>query len=142
MFYSNILSSIEFQDCLKVCVCRDQIYLPSGNHAIKLLEPLNSGGLLKSVSSLENNNSDTDVKMYELKAKSIITTEESDNVFLPFNGDYTIENIVLDCQQVRFGIWVKGGTITLKNCRLIGGKSSSTGIGIVVAGNIFYNFLH
>lgn len=89
---------------------------------------------------MENNKTDNDVQMNVLKTKSIIMTEDSDNVFLSFNGDYTIENIVLDCQQVRFGILVKGGTITLKSCRLIGDKSSSTGIGIVVAGDIFSTF--
>lgn len=126
-----------FQDCLKVCVSRDQIYLPSGTQSIKLLQPLNSSGSLKSISPLENNKASVDLTETNEKI-TIVTTEESDNVFLSFNGDYTIENIVLDCKNVRFGIWVKGGTITLKNCHLIGDQSSSTCIGIVVAGEILF----
>lgn len=125
------------QDCLKVCVSRDQIYLPNGLHNIKLLEPLNSNGLLKAIATLENNNAEFDINSLEPKNKSIVTTEESDNVFLSFDGDYTIENVILDSRQVRLGIWIKGGTITLRNCRLIGDKSSSTNIGIAIAGNFF-----
>lgn len=128
---------VQFQDCLKESHTRDQIYLPSGQHSIKLLEPLNSGGLLKAVSTVHNNKANIVSNFSESKdIKSVITTEERDNVFLSFNGDYTIENVILDCRQVRFGIWIKGGTVTLKNCQLIGDKSSSTGIGIVIAGDI------
>lgn len=104
-----------FQNCLKLCMPRDYIYLPPGQHSVKWLEPLNSSGLLKAVTT------------------ATITTEESDNVLLSINGDYTIENVILDCQQVRFGIWNKSGTITLKNCQLIGDRSSS-GIGIAITG--------
>lgn len=72
------------------------------------------------------------------KDYTVLTTEETENVFLCFNGDYTIENVILDCRQARFGILIKGGTVTLKNCHLIGDRSSSTGIGIFVAGNEFF----
>lgn len=119
---------------MKVSVSRDYIYLPSIRHTIRLVEPLNSGGLLKAVYGEENNKIDSDSKILESMEKPIITPEESDNVFLSFNGDYTIENVILDCRQVRVGIWIKGGTVTLKNCRLIGDRKSSTGVGIAIAG--------
>lgn len=67
---------------------------------------------------------------------TVLTTEETENVFLCFNGDYTMENVILDCRQARFGILVKAGTVTLKNCHLIGDRSSSTGIGIFVTGKL------
>lgn len=117
-----------------MCASRDYIYLPTGRHSIKWLEPLNSGGLLKAITSVENNK--TDSNGLESKENAIVTTEESDNVFLSFNGDYTIENVILDCRQVRVGIWTKGGTVTLKNCQLVGDRSSSVGIGIVIAGKM------
>lgn len=71
------------------------------------------------------------------KDYTVLTTEETENVFLCFNGDYTIENMILDCRHARFGILIKGGTVTLKNCHLIGDRSSSTGIGIFIAGKAF-----
>ena len=124
------------QDCLKTCAPRDYIYLPSGRHSIKWLEPLNAGGLIKAISGAENNKIAFDSNVLQSNEKAIFTCEESDNIFLSFNGDYTIENVVIDCQQVRVGIWTKGGTVTLKNCQLIGDRSSSTGIGIAIAGKM------
>lgn len=119
-----------------MCSPRDCIYLPCGQHSFKWQEPLNSGGLLKAVCSTENNKIEYDDSNLESKDNAIIKAEESDNVFLTFNGDYTIENVIIDCRQVRFGIWNKSGTITLKNCQLIGDPTTSTGIGIVIAGKL------
>lgn len=121
---------------MKVCVSRDYIYLPPGRHDIKLLEPLNSNGLLKAVSAEENSNTELDANAIDMmNNKTVVTSEESDNVFLMFNGDYQIENMILDCRHVRIGICAKGGTVTLKNCQLIGDRSSSTAIGIGIAGD-------
>lgn len=125
------------QDCLKTSAPRDYIYLPSGRHCIKWLEPLNAGGLIKAISGAENNKIALDSNnILESNEKSIVTSEEIDNIFLSFNGDYTMENVIIDCRQVRVGIWTKGGTITLRNCQLIGDRSSSTGIGIAIAGKM------
>lgn len=111
-----------------MCISRDHIYLPTGRHNIKWLEPLNSGGLLRAVSTnMENNKVENDINVLEPKEKTIVTTEESENVFLSLN-------VILDCRQVRFGIWNKCGAITIKNCQLIGDRSSSTAVGIVIAG--------
>ncbi|XP_031623409.1 protein nessun dorma isoform X2 [Contarinia nasturtii] len=122
------------KDCLKMCTPRDYIYLPPGRHSVKWVDPLNSGGLLKAVSALENNKADGDINMIDSKEMAIVTTEESGSVFLSADGDYTIENVILDCQQVRLGIWIKSGTLTLRNCQLFGNRSS-TGIGIAITEN-------
>lgn len=114
---------------------RDQIYLPTGQQSIKLLEPLNSGGLLKAVACMDTNKTlEFDIDALEPSDCTVLASKESENVFVCFNGDYTIENLILDCRQVRFGVLIKGGIVTLKNCHLIGDRSSSTGIGIFVTG--------
>lgn len=119
-----------------MCASRDHIYIPTSRHTIRLLESLNSGGILKGISNEENNKPDFDSsKALESNEKSIIASEGNVNMLMSFNGDYTIENVIIDCRQVRFGIWIKEGTVILKNCRLIGDSKSSTGIGIVIAGN-------
>lgn len=74
------------------------------------------------------------------KDYTLLATEEMENVLFCFDGDYTIENVILDCRRVRFGILVKSGTVTLKNCHLIGDRSSSTGVGIFVSGK-FLSYL-
>lgn len=83
----------------------------------------------------ENKAIEFDIKTAVPKDYTILVTEETENVFLCFNGDYTMENIILDCRQVRFGILIKAGTLTLKNCHLIGDRTSYTGVGIFVSGN-------
>lgn len=134
--------SFSLQDCLKVCASNDHIYLPPSRHTIRVLEPLNSGGLFTAIYSEENNKIEFDCKLLESNEKPILATDESDNVFLSFNGDYTIENLILDCRQVRIGIWVKAGTVTFKNCRLIGDHKSSTGVGIAIAGKFLMLVLY
>lgn len=130
------------QDCFKTCKSRDHIYLPVGQHSIKLLEPLNSGGLLKAIACMDANKAlEFNIETSASNDHSVLTTEEAENVFMCFNGDYTMENVILDCRQARFGILVKAGTVTLKNCHLIGDRSSSTGIGIFVTGKFQTKFL-
>lgn len=92
--------------------------------------------MIKAISGAENNKIAFDTNVLESNEKAIVASEEVDNIFLSFNGDYTIENVIIDCQLVRVGIWTKGGTITLRNCQLIGDRSSSTGIGIAIAGKV------
>lgn len=116
-----------------MCESRDHIFIPPGLHSIKLLEPLNSNGHLEAIDNDENKES-----LLDATKNAILTCEENDIVFLTFNGDYTLENVTLDCRNVRLGIWCKYGTVTLKNCYLIGELNSSTSTGINIAGKITY----
>lgn len=104
--------------------------MPFGKHPIKLIEPLNSNGYIRAIDNDENKESPLDSTN-----NAVIACEENDSVLLTFNGDYTIESVTFDCRNVRLGIWCKSGTITLKNCCLIGDNKSSTCIGINVSGN-------
>lgn len=103
------------------------------------MEPLKSAGSITAIRL----HGDTDichekiVKTLESaqaeQNHAIIASEENDNALMVFNGDYTLENVWLDCRNVRLGVWVRHGTLTLKNCRLIGDSRSSTSNGVVVA---------
>lgn len=87
-----------------------------------------------------NKSLEFNIEKLESEDGTVLTTTEAENVFLCFNGDYTIENVILDCRQARFGILIKSGTVTLKNCQLVGDGLSSTGVGIFIAGNFFSLF--
>lgn len=54
-------------------------------------------------------------------------------MLLTFNGDFTLENVTLDCRNVRLGIWCMRGTVILKNCYLIGDATSAIGNGVKVS---------
>lgn len=107
------------------------------------MESLNSGGLLKAVAGMDTNKAlEFNIETSVPKEYTVLSTEENENVFLWFTGDYTIEHMILDCRSVRLGILIKSGTVTLKNCHLIGDRLSSTGVGIFVTGETFrLNFI-
>lgn len=114
------------------------------------MEPLNSMGSIRAIriapeSDKPINKNRIGIDYSELdtghKTNAIIMSEDNDSTLLVFNGDYTIENVWLDCRNVRRGLWCRRGTITLKNCRIIGDEKSSTGNGVVVAGNINNNLI-
>lgn len=124
---------------MNTCATNDEIYIPSGRHRIKFMEPLKSAGSIKAIllNEIDNISQDKVVKAIESpqieQNRAIIVSEENDNALMVFNGDYTLENVWLDCRNVRLGVWARHGTLTLKNCRLIGDSRSSTSNGIVVA---------
>lgn len=98
---------------------------------------MNSGGLLKAITCMDANKAlEFTIETSKPNDYTVLTSEEAENVFINFNGDYTIENVILDCRQARFGILIKDGKVTFKNCHLIGDRSSSTGIGIFIAGKL------
>lgn len=102
------------------------------------MEPLNSVGSIKAIVLNATNEVSHDkiIKAIENSQTqqnvAIIASEENDSTLMLFNGDYTLENVWLDCRNVRLGVWARRGILTLKNCHLIGDASSSTSNGIVV----------
>lgn len=65
--------------------------------------------------------------------EAVIASTEEDSILFAFNGNYTLENLTLDCRNVRTGLWVRDGSVTIKNCILLGDGRSSTGNGIYVS---------
>lgn len=59
-----------------------------------------------------------------------------DNILLMFEGDFLIENVIIDCRNVRTGIWLKSGCLKLINCTLLGEISAGTKTAINVSGNL------
>lgn len=134
-FKSNLKPNCPFQDCFKKCAAGDLVLLSFGLHEIKFFEPLNSHGYIKAIGTNENKESFLDASK-----NAVIRCEEDDNVLLTFNGDFTLENVTLDCRNVRLGIWCMRGTVTLKNCYLIGDATSATGDGVKVSREYINHF--
>lgn len=70
---------------------------------------------------------------------AVLMTKDDDSVLLVIDGDFRIENVTLDCNNVRTGILIRKGNVLLRDCTLIGYSSSSTKIGIDVAGEFEWN---
>lgn len=121
-------------DCTKISGRADQICLPIGLHKVNPLRVLNSNGSIRAF--FDNPNavpSMVEGCEPDPTKSAIITAVEEDSFLLGFNGAYTLENILLDCRNVRTGLWLRNGTVKLKNCMLVGDEKSATGIGIRVS---------
>ncbi|XP_058124090.1 protein nessun dorma [Anopheles ziemanni] len=125
------------QHALDHCSPDSVVYLPPGTRQdIKFLEYLNNDGSFRGVSdSLFIGDFDE-----ASKTNPIIASKDDDSVLLTIDGDFTLENIKLDCSNVRTGVVIKKGNVTFRNCCFTGDPSSSTKQGIVIFGNCNITF--
>uniref|UniRef100_A0A1S4HDJ6 NosD domain-containing protein n=1 Tax=Anopheles gambiae TaxID=7165 RepID=A0A1S4HDJ6_ANOGA len=125
------------QHALDHCSPDSAIYLPPGTRQdIKFLEYLNSGGSFRGVSSA----SFVDDFEQACKLNPTIVSKNDDSVLLTIDGDFTLENVRLDCSNVRTGVVIKKGNIVFRNCCFTGDPTSSTKQGIVIFGNCTITF--
>uniref|UniRef100_A0A182RC82 Beta_helix domain-containing protein n=1 Tax=Anopheles funestus TaxID=62324 RepID=A0A182RC82_ANOFN len=125
------------QHALDHCSPDSAIYLPPGTRQdIKFLEYLNNGGSFRGVSNAAF------VEAYDRATKEnpTIVSKNDDSVLLTIDGDFTLENIRLDCSNVRTGVVIKQGNITFRNCCFTGAPRSSNKQGIVIFGNCTITF--
>ncbi|XP_065080421.1 protein nessun dorma-like [Ochlerotatus camptorhynchus] len=109
------------QEALDRSRASDDIYLPPGQHEVKLFEDLNGDGSIQAIGSDQT--------------QTVIRCRQDDTVLLTLAGDYRLENITLDCSNVQTGILVKRGNITFKNCCFTGDPKDIANHGILVCGN-------
>uniref|UniRef100_A0A182JM71 Beta_helix domain-containing protein n=1 Tax=Anopheles atroparvus TaxID=41427 RepID=A0A182JM71_ANOAO len=125
------------QHALDHCSPDSVVYLPPGTRQdIKFLEYLNNDGSFRGVSEA------LFAEDFEAASKTnpTIASKDDDSVLLTIDGDFTLENIKLDCSNVRTGVVIKKGNVTFRNCCFTGDPSSSTKQGIVIFGNCSITF--
>ena len=124
------------QDCFYTYNAANKIFLSAGVHPFTFLGQLNSNGSIASLQTLDNN-VDARLSLNDCdESNSIVKSARDEHRLFIVDGDYTMENIVVDCGNVRTGIHLQKGHLTLKNCTIRGdGLSSNTGINIL--GKIF-----
>lgn len=104
-----------FQNVLDTSKPGDKIFLSNGSHMVHFVEYFFNSGQLSGITSKSN----------RLESYSRIYSPVSNSSLLMFDGDFTLENLELDCQNILAGVVVKHGTLTIKNCKFVGnGKSS------------------
>lgn len=124
----TIIGSIEMthmtttlQEALNNCFPCDTIIIPSGCHTVKFYEHLNGNGSIKGLLPITGTEPPT-----------VITSKEDDNTLLKFDGDFLIENCTFDCRNVRVGLIIRSGTLTLRNCNFYGDETMNAQQAIVV----------
>jgi hypothetical protein len=133
--------SSKLQDALNLAKASDHIYIPTGKHSIKFLEHLNDGGAIKAIASdTFYNQTHPNKNALDPTKDAVIMSHDDDSILLTFDGDFVLENVILDCHNVRMGLVIKSGRVKLVNCLIVGDDSTSTKQGLVIFGK-FYGIL-
>lgn len=131
---------IYLQNCLNECSPSSKIFIPVGRHFVKFLEYFHDKGVLSGFGgrsgtiglNADSNSISSDI---DYQHESVIMTQDCDSVLLMLNVDFTIENITLDCRNVRTGILLRKGCVTFSNCTFVGDENSSTKVCFNVLGS-------
>lgn len=98
------------------------------------MEHLNDNGTIRGLAPIVSKKSRLICKPDDHSNAAVLMTKDDDSVLLVIDGDFTIENVTLDCNNVRTGIIIRRGNVMIRDCTLIGYSESSTKVGIDVAG--------
>lgn len=117
----NVIIRSSLQDALlNSASASDMIFIPHSVQAVNYPLAMEDGGCLKAI--------------HDDQLKAIVSCKAEDQ-HLFVCGNYQFENLTLDCRNVDIGLVVKPkGTVTMRNCVIVGGKQASTNQGICVRG--------
>jgi hypothetical protein len=128
--------SSKLQDALNLAKASDNIYIPTGKHSIKFSKHLNDGGAIKAVASdTFYNQTHPNKNTLDPTKDAVIMSQGDHSILLTFDGDFVLENMVLDCRKVRAGLVIKSGRVKLVNCLIVG--DDSTEQGFVIFGKFY-----
>ena len=109
-----------------------EIYIPSGKHSMKFLEYLNDNLLFSGMTAY---NKDQIVNLNEIPSEyAVITASENASFLFASDGDLRIENLIINCENVKNGFLIRNGKVTIKNCLIIGNNESSVTEGLSISG--------
>ena len=123
----TIINSLSLHDAIAASTTSSEIYIPAGKHSISFLEYLNGDILICGLTDFN-----TETMNIDRCAK--VTAAEPGSMLFAIDGNLRIENLVIDCQDVKTGLLVKGGEVVVKNCIFLGSKESSVSEAIAISG--------
>lgn len=109
-FVSSIYSALENSNG------NDKIILNRGEHTLGSSNSILCGGILKGLYSKEET----------------IINSINDDIMLDCSNDVLLENVTFNVNATQYGIVVRGGHLTIKNCKIVGEGKSSIHQGIIV----------
>ncbi|XP_055617319.1 protein nessun dorma-like [Toxorhynchites rutilus septentrionalis] len=113
----------------------DEVYLPPGRHAVKFLDDLGSKGSMRAINSIRFAGTNEEVALNTSQDVTVICSRDDDCTLLSISGDYSFENVMFDCTNVRNGIVVKKGNVFFKNCCFIGDPKPAENKGVIMLGD-------
>jgi Right handed beta helix region len=122
---------LSLHDSIAASVPSSEIYIPNGAHTMNFLEYLNGDILLCGLSTISMETLD----MEQVQRYAKISAVDSGSMLFAVDGDLKLENLMIDCENVKTGFLVKGGKLTVKNCVIYGSKDSSITEGFTLSGD-------
>lgn len=113
-------------DAISSTSATSEIYLPQGQHSLNFLEYLSGNLLLAGINTIGMDS----IKEGGFNQYAMVKADKSELVLFAMCGDMRLENLILNCENVKTGIIVRGGKVTIKNCLFIGDGKSSEGISV------------
>lgn len=122
---------MSLHDSIAASMPLSEIYIPCGSHSMNFLEYMNGDIILCGLPSIsiESLNLDEDFRYAKIGAA------DSGSILFAVDGELTLENLIIDCENVKTGFLVKGGKLTMKNCVIYGSKESTVTEGFSVSGD-------
>lgn len=99
---------------------QSEIYIPSGEYPMSFYEFLNGDVVLAGLTTLN-----IDGKLGDESKYAKLTSDEPGSMLFAIDGDLKIQDLIIDCQNVKTGFIIKNGKVTVRNCMIRGSKDSS-----------------
>lgn len=110
---------------------RSEIYIPSGEYPMNFYEFLNGDVVLSGLMTL---NAVTGKIDDETKYAKLMSNEPGSMLFA-IDGDIKVQDLIVDCQNVKTGFIIKSGKVTIKNCLIRGSRNSTLAEAMSVSGD-------
>lgn len=95
---------------------------PKGSH---LFNSTNHKSTEQKLLNEKSRNIETNLLLSSDDDEVTICSRDDDSNLLIIDGNFKLENIVLDCYNVSHGIVIKKGDVVIKNCKFLGNGQSS-----------------
>ncbi|XP_053692447.1 protein nessun dorma-like [Sabethes cyaneus] len=94
------------QTALERCEINDKIYLPNGEHPIKFSGYLGYGSIsaISSIQFVDSGYTLPELLANWAKEISVVSSRDNASVLLTIDGDYCIENVMLNCANAEVGV--------------------------------------
>lgn len=119
---------MSLHDALAAASASSEIYIPVGSHTVNFLEFLNDNIFLSGLKVIPTEGGVPEDSFAEL------SSEEASAFMFAIDGDFRMENLIIDCRNVKTGFLIKDGKVEIKNCVFKGSKESSVTEGFAISG--------
>lgn len=108
---------------------RSEIYIPSGEYPMSFYEFLNGDVVLSGLTTLN-----VDSKVDDESKYAKLVSNEPGSMLFAIDGDIKVQDLIVDCQNVKTGFIIKHGKVTIKNCLIRGSRNSTLAEAFNVSG--------